>query len=535
MKKTFAILLSLVLMLSLAVPAMADGTTPPATTYTITINNTVTGHTYEAYQIFKGDLSSEADDDASAGTEAVLSNIQWGDNITPATFIEKLKEAFDHTDIDGLANDASAATVAEKLVGKDAAKIAECAAASKKGAAAGSDDFDENKYEITGLTPGYYLVMDAAAVTGHDAKTSYIIEVVENSTVTPKVAKPTVDKQVWDETGDAETGSTDGWGETADHAINETFEFKLIATLDNDADFAAYEKYKIVFTDTMSAGITFEEIVRVTVDGQPVQPGEGDNQYKCTAEANQKGGTWTLTIKDIKGIAKVDLNDGAIVEVIYKAHLNEDAKIENEKENKNTVNLQYSNNPNAGGESELGKTPDDHVWVFTYKMENKKVDGGKQPLAGAGFKLYADEGCQTEIPVIYDNGLGAYRLVKSGETGVQMTSAETTGVFNIVGLDVGTYYLKETLTPAGYNTCPVVKVEITATHAEDASKETATTTITMKQDGTVTNSNEIINNQGTVLPETGGMGTTIFYIVGGVMVAAAVVLLITKKRMSAEG
>ena len=104
-----------------------------------------------------------------------------------------------------------------------------------------------------------------------------------------------------------------------------------------------------------------------------------------------------------------------------------------------------------------------------------------------------------------------------------------------VGLDVGTYYLKETLTPAGYNTCPVVKVEITATHAEDASKETATTTITMKQDGTLTNSNEIINNQGTVLPETGGMGTTIFYIVGGVMVAAAVVLLITKKRMSAEG
>ena len=512
MKKAFAILMSLVLMLSLAVPAMADDASP--VTYTITVPSTDT-HTYEVYQIFTGDFY-----------DGILSNLVWGKNGTGYVADAEKQEKVP----DEVLNALKAVTDSTS----DSAKLAVI------------DDYvslNSEKYGTVSSTnslsvaPGYYLLKDADnSLNGaDDAYTTYIVQIVDNVNVTRKAVKPSVDKQVWDETADAEAGHNNGWGETADHAINETFQFKLIATLSGDENFAAYDKYKVVFTDTMSDGITFESIESVTVDSKSVQPGNGETQYECSAKANQVGGTWTLEIDNIKGIDGVNLADGAIIEVIYNAHLNENAKIANDPENKNTVNLQYSNNPNAGGENELGKTPDDHVWVFTYKMDNLKVDGGERPLAGAGFKLYADAACTTEIPVIYDDVLNAYRLAKSGETGVQMTSAETTGVFNIVGLDVGTYYLKETFTPAGYNTCPVVKVEITATHAEDASKTTAKTEIVMKQDGTVTESNKIINNQGSVLPETGGMGTTIFYIVGGVMVAAAVVLLITKKRMSAEG
>ena len=525
MKKFFAILLSAMLMLSLAVPAMAADET-----YTITINNKLDGHTYEAYQIFTGDLNEAAENDVSAGTNAVLSNIKWGSGIDDAGKTALLT-------FNGTAYE-SAAELAKALTSTNIAAFADAVVPYRSTAAATSTDKGDF-YEIANLEPGYYLVMDAAAgLTGYDVKTSYIIEVVENSTVTPKSEKPSVDKQVWDEITDAETDHTNGWGETADHAINESFQFKLIATLPEDADFAAYETYKIVFSDTMSAGITFESIASVKVNDTKVEVKSDANPHgyylNGTDVDNLAGITWTLTIDDIKK-HDTDLTNGAIIEVIYNAHLNEDAQIENEPENKNTVNLQYSNNPNAGGGNELGKTPDDHVWVFTYTMANKKVDGNEQPLAGAGFRLYGDEACQTEIPVVYDDDLGAYRLAKTGEPGEEMFSAAKTGVFNIVGLDVGTYYLKETTTPAGYNTCPVVKVEITATHAEEASKESATTKIVMKQDGTETDANKVVNKAGSVLPETGGMGTTIFYIVGGIMVVAAVVLLVTKKRMSAEG
>ena len=503
-RKLLSLLLALVMVFALATTAFAEGTT-----YSITINNSAEGHTYEAYQIFTGDLS---------GT--TLSNIVWGSGISE----------------DGQTALGDAAAKAVTLKDEADAKAFAKAVAPYLTTAAGSANTVTNgKYVISNLAAGYYLVKDKDnSLSGaDDAYTSYILQVVGNTSVSPKSAKPTVDKQVHDETGDAEAGAVDGWGESADHAINESFQFKLIAKLPADTDFSAYETYKVVFTDTMSGGVTFESIASVTVDGVTLTAG----QYTATATAGQAGGSWTLTIKDIKTIDGVNLTDGADIVVIYNAHLNENAQVNHESgttTNQNKVYLEYSNNPNASGEGELGKTPEDIVWVFTYEVDNTKVDAtdskNKTPLAGAGFRLYDSTGT-TEIGLIYDNTISAYRPVKSGETAEEMKSADETGVFNIKGLDAGTYVLKETTVPAGYNKCADTTIVIKATHAEAADGASATTTLS--SDSNVTNTIE--NKQGSTLPSTGGIGTTIFYVLGSVLVLAAVVLLVTKKRMSANG
>lgn len=504
MNKLLALVLAMVMVLGLAASAFAEAPATPAT-YTITAPNN--GHTYEVYQIFTGDLH-----------EGILSNVKWGKNGT------------------GTEGEAVSEAVLTELAGATGSDTQKLAVITK------NVNLESEKYGVatnaaplTNVPAGYYLIkdVDGAFAGQDDAYTLYIVEVVQNVSIAPKSAKPTVDKQVHDETADAEAGATDGWGESADHAINESFQFKLIANLPADTDFDAYKTYKVVFTDTMSAGVTFESIASVTVDGVALTA----EQYTCTATAGQAGGSWTLTINDIKAISGVSLNNGADIVVIYNAHLNESAEVNHvsgNTSNKNTVGLEYSNNPNAGGEGSMGKTPEDTVWVFTYEVDNTKVDAtdssNKKPLAGAGFKLYDSTGTN-EIGLIYDDSLNAYRPIKGAETAVEMKSADTTGKFNIVGLDAGTYILKETTVPAGYNKCADVTVVIKATHAEAADGNSATTTLT--SDSNVTN--EIENKQGSTLPETGGIGTTIFYVLGGMLVVCAVVLMVSKKRMSAEG
>lgn len=500
MNKLLALVLAMVMVLGLATTAFAEDPTP--VTYTISAPDN--GHTYEVYQIFTGDLHN-----------GVLSNVKWGKNGS------------------GNQGEAVSETILSELAGTTGSNTEKLAVITKH-VNLNSEKYGvaTNAVPLTNVPAGYYLIkdVDGAFAGQDDAYTLYIVEVVDNVSIAPKSAKPTVDKQVHDEPADAEAGATDGWGESADHAINESFQFKLIATLTADTDYAAYKKYKVVFTDTMSAGVTFESIASVTVDGVTLNAG----QYTCTANAGQAGGSWTLTIDDIKAISGVSLNDGADVVVIYNAHLNENAYINHASgttTNENKVGLEYSNNPNVGGENELGKTPEDSVWVFTYEVDNTKVDAtdsaNKKPLAGAGFRLYDSTG-DTEIGLKYDESLSAYRPVKTGETAEEMTSANDTGVFNIKGLDAGTYILKETTVPAGYNKCADVTVVIKATHAEDAGQTSATTTLT--SDSNVTNTIE--NKQGSTLPETGGIGTTIFYTVGGILVLVAVVLLVTKKRMN---
>lgn len=550
MKKTrrFASLATAAILAACAVVPATMSALPVSaadTTYSITVNNDAANHTYEAYQIFKGSL----------GTDNTLGNIEWGAgvNSTATDFLTTIQAVKGANNTAPFTGKTTAKEIAEVLSANNTdstlainfadaiSKFLSTSKATQDTQTADADNDGVKEYVLSDLTAGYYLVKDKDATQNgkDDAYTSFIMRVVANTTATPKSAKPTVDKQVLDETDDAEAGATEGWGESADHAINESFQFKLTATLNADAQYANYEQYKVVFTDTMSKGVTFESIESVKITGKSADgddiaetvnaPGYTKSDITAGTDGAQK---WTLTIDDIKTAAPgIDLTKGATVEVIYSAHLNADAIVSKkgataEVVNNNKVSLEYSNNPNAGGEGNLGKTPEDYVWVFTYGVDNTKVDQEQKPLAGAGFKLY-DAAGTNEISLIYDATKNAYRPTAAGETGKEMFSADKTGVFNIIGLDAGSYQLKETTTPAGYNTCEPIDIVISATHVENANAASAD--LTLKAD-TANMNNTIINQKGSTLPSTGGIGTTIFYVAGGVLVVGAGVLLITKKR-----
>lgn len=511
-------------------------------TYTITIDNAADGHTYEAYQLFTGELAG-----------GKLSNIVWGEDIDGTAVVAALQADATLNAVDAIKNlksTADAATVAEALAGltdksAEAKALATVFESLVDGTPTKSSTDAGDTYTISELPAGYYLVKDQdASLTGdHDAYTGYILEVVDSVEVAPKSAYPTVDKQVQDETADAEANAdTNGWGETADHAINESFQFKLIANIAADEDLAYYDSYKVVFTDTMSTGVTFESIESVTVGSTTLTA----EQYSCTATAGMEGNgtaSWTLTIDDIM-LYDTNLVDGAVVTVIYNAHLNSDAEITKEDgatSNANTVGLQYSNNPNweaenEGDEEELGKTEPDTVWVFTYGVDNTKYKDSiadTNKLEGAGFTLYTDAAKTQAVNLVLEDGV--YRPAAATEAeGVvivtEMTS-QADGTFNIVGLDVGTYYLAETKTPAGYNTCADTTIVIGASHSE--SGDGTTNTVELKANSTNL-ANNIINKSGSTLPSTGGIGTTLFYVIGGTMAAGAGVYLISKKRMNKE-
>lgn len=520
MKKLLAFILAAMLVLSMATVAMADEGTTTTTTYTITINPKDSAkHTYEVYQIFTGDVTQNA-----TGT-TVLTNVAWGQNAKYAT-------------------DEKATDVADKLVAKAATVSDYC-------------DFDSTPidtittsetvttYVSKGLVPGYYLIKDKdGSLESQDgAYTLLVVKILsENINVTAKSAKPSVDKQVQDEAGDQDEKATgdDGWGESADHALFENFKFKLVATLPVDTQFEQYEKYAVKFQDTMSKGVTFVQIDSVKVGNAIVDSAD----YSCSATAGQKGGSWTLTIGDIKKYATT-LAGGTTVEVIYTAYLNEDAEkfnaSANKTENENTVYLEYSNNPNAGGENDFGKTTEDSVWLFTYTVNNTKyantVADGNQ-LAGAGFKLYDSKSNEVKL-LVKTNNDGNY-LVYDGDaskipTGYQaltnnemITAAD--GVFNIIGLDHGVYTLKETTVPTGYNKMDDQTITISAEHQEEDSGASAK----MELNAASNMKNDIVNKSGATLPETGGIGTTIFYVLGGMMFASAALMLVVRRKAEAD-
>lgn len=519
--KRFAAITSASILAACMVAPMAMSSNAAGETYSITINNDKTGHTYEAYQIFVGDLSTEKVEGVDT---KILSNIAWG------------------ADVSNSASLGDATTVSKTINnGMSGKKIVETLGITLDNTPTATvSTQSEGKYVFTGLAPGYYLIKDQDdSLDGalNDAYTSYIIKVVGDATASPKSEIPSVEKEVYDnDDGEGNTGDNNGWGETADHAINESFQFKLTATIPGNANLADYTSYKVVFNDTMSEGVTFESIDSVTVKGHT-----GDVAY--TPSAVDSNNAFTVTIDNIL-LYDNDLTNGAEIEVIYNAHLNEKAQVinattETEITNKNTVYLQYSNNPNwtssgAGGEEDLGTTNEDSVYVATYKILNTKVDGAskdgeeyKTKLQGAVFELWDANG---KMDFVFENG--AYRPIKTGadpaETPSEIKSAAD-GTFNFVGLDAGTYTLKEITPPTGYNKLDNdLTITLTAVHAEDSNKVGQ---VELSASGDLGLENNIENNKGTSLPETGGIGTTLFYLGGGAMVAVAGVYLISKKRM----
>ena len=509
-KKLASLLLALVMALSLAVTAFAD----ESTTYSITINNSTAGHTYEAYQIFTGDLATN-----EAGNK-VLSNIVWGSGVSEAG--------------QTALGDAAAKTETLKTEA-DAKAFAKAVAPYLTTAAGSANTVTDGKYVISGLAAGYYLVKDQdGSLTGdNDSYTEYIIQVVGNVTATPKSDVPEVQKKVKDINDSTDTTKTD-WQDSADYDIGDSIPFQLKATLADNV--SSYTTYKVVFHDTLSKGLTYNKDAKVYIDGTET------NGFTVTATVNADG-TTTLTVScdDVKALNAV--NSSAIT-VEYTAKLNENAVL-GSAGNPNEVYLEYSNNPNKSeaGSNETGETPKDVVIVFTYKTIINKVDSENKPLTGAAFKL-------EKLIKGKDGAAGTWTTVK------EFTVDETTTSFTFSGLDDGQYKLTETKTPAGYNTIDPIYFVIEATHGETADVPTLKTLNayltdangnkqTEMKDGESVNidlgtvdltagsiTTTVVNKSGSELPSTGGIGTTIFYVLGGVLVLAAVVLLVTKKRMS---
>lgn len=514
MKKFLSILLAAMMVLAMTA-AYAD--------FTITVPPSETGvaHTYEVYQIFTGDLSTD-------GT--ILSNVKWGKNAAAA-----YKEGDKVED--------TVLTTLTGTTGSDKAKLAVIGSYVNLNSTPFATVADGKSVNVPA---GYYLIKDVnnSLDDKHDAYTTYIVEVCNSITLEPKAVFPTVDKEVQDETGDAEANDKDGWKETADHDLFESFSFRLTAKLPADARYADYTTYAVTFHDTMSEGITFEEIVSVTVDGQPLTAG----QYTTTGTDNLAyGGTWTLKIEDLKTINNVNLVDDADVVVVYKAHLNEKAQIDNASvtstTNENSVYLTYSNNPNVDGE---GKTPTDYVWVFTYEVKNTKyanvAEAGKE-LAGAGFTLYDASGNVIPLCKIGDDYFvypgpstdaegNTVTNLPTGATAVEKYEMITVagGKFNIKGLDHGTYKLVETTVPNGYNKLDDFTINISAVHAENGDAAHASNTLNTAS----TMNNKLVNKSGATLPETGGIGTTLFYLIGGLMAAGSALTLVIRRRADAD-
>lgn len=517
---------------------------------TISISNTATGHTYEAYQIFDGDLAG-----------GVLSNIEWGTGIDSSKTADLLTaiKAITITTEDGATTPFAACTdamsVAKVLSDANAGFDAEITKqfASVVGQYLSDTHTDSTQgtgtYDISNLDDGYYLVKDndESLNEADDSKTRYIVQVLGNKTnVTPKSSKPEVIKKVKENTktvtatGQTFAGKEDydvgtSYNDVADYCIGDAVPFKLYGTMPDTID--DYSKYKYVFHDTLSKQFDAPDVGDVTVKI------DGTDAVGANVTVDSTTNTITVTFDDIKANNKI--TKSSIVTVEYNAVLNSDAVIGlSGQENK--VYLTYSNNPNwtgTGTPEDNGKTPEDKVIVFTYELDTTKVDGNDDTikLENAKFKLSRKTATNTD----------EYAKVTDGKlTGWTTTVGEATelvsdkdGLFKVAGLDSGTYYLTETQAPSGYNSLTdSIKVELTATTVNnqtwDENAATALTALSVTADGNngTVDANKgigsitIANNKGSTLPSTGGIGTTMFYVGGGVLVAGAGVLLITKKR-----
>lgn len=563
-RKLTAVLLSLVMLLALVIPASA------AENYSITIHNDKTGHIYEAYQIFAGTVSDDETDGETDGGP-MLGDITWGSGVDGAALLAALKAA----DEEKYGACTTAANVAEALgtetaTAADAAAFADIAAQHLTATVAGTATApnDGGNYIIEGLPAGYYLVKDSLQEDDNQTGqvlSDYIVQVLGNVTMDPKDSDiPTLEKKVAER---SKYQKDEGYGmyynDVADWNIGDRVPFKLIGSI---PDMDAYDTYQYIFHDTISAGLrldmdSFDVYVAQEKNQDPVALGWTEIPA-ANYELTQTADGFTLTIDNLKSFPYVDEEGRNYILVFYDAVLNENAEI-GLPGNENSAYLEFSNNPNGDG---TGRTEDDKVIVFTYELDGTKVDGETQAaLQNAQFVLL--NGAKSEAAMVVDGKVTGWVKVDSeaaagdvqmpgtyeewveryGDQNVILTSAAD-GTFKIAGLDDGTYYLREIQAPAGYNLLEEdVKLVITATTANgqgwDGAANTALTalTIDVAGAGAVNGALDtgivkvtVENNQGATLPETGGMGTTLFYIIGGLLVVGAGILLVVRIRMKAH-
>ena len=499
MKKLMAALLAVAMVCAMAIPAFADGSsstsTAAVTKYTITAPKN--GHTYEIYQIFTGDYD--------ALQPSMLTNIKWGKNGTGTA-----GDAVEQTVLDELSGVASSASDKAKLAVIE--KYVTLTNPVKTIVNGGS-------VEVVG---GYYLIKDQdGSLSGSEPYTTYLVSVVGTVTISPKSNDvPEFEKKLKD-TNDS-TGDTTGWQDSADYDIGDYIPFRLQGTVPEDYD--SYKTYYYAFHDVEEKGLTLDpssvEVHLGDENGAIIPNTDYKVLTKKDGTTSDTECTFEIVFDDLKKVSGVTAD--STITVTYKSQLNGNAVL-GEHGNVNKAQLEYSNNPRGDGK---GETPWDNVIVFTYKVVVNKINQAGDPLEGAQFTLTKKTKNGTDV-------------VKTMDVNTTLTQ------FTLSGLDDGEYTLTETVTPAHYNTISPITFTVTADHKIDwdsiSTRDNVLTSLSGekkvgeitfnvdKKAGTLTT--DVVNNIGTTLPGTGGIGTTIFYVIGGGLMVAAAILLITKKRM----
>ena len=590
-----ALVLSLVLCLSMAAfatdPEPEEPAEPAPTTYTITLtpnpddNGT---HSYEAYQIFSGDLSEKN------GRPALI-NIEWGTGVDGDALLAELQNANFGTAEEprlpfAACNDA--AQVADVLEGwadssDDAYAFADIVA---KHLASTSGTYANGA--ISGLEPGYYFVKDQdGSLNGQEdaAYTRYILYVLEDETVEVKSEVPSIDKKI----------DEDGGVSANEASIGDSIPFVITSNVPN---MEGYNKYFFIINDTMSEGLTFNNDVAITIGDKELVEGE-DFYVESSVDVSTGETSIKIVLKDFIQYAD---QEGDPIEISYSATLNENADLTSAG-NVNTAKLTYSNDPNyeytgdpgnpenpeeppkpdeptpptppdpenpeePGEPGEpVGETPEINTKTFTTGIELIKVDPEGNTLTGAKFKIEGEKVVVVVIneTVFEEDANGTWYLLKDGTYTETAPTAETAELYDeegktyakvehvvedthtepvvaygyvdanghlkFDGLGEGTYTITEMVAPDGYNLLTVpITVVIDAELDQDGKTCTWSATVD-GADATFSNNRiqvEVENKEGTTLPSTGGVGTTLFYVLGALMVLTAGVVLVVRKRVT---
>ena len=488
MKKLMAALLAVAMVCAMAIPAFAAEGGTTAGTGSITINGAIAGQTYKIYRI----LNLEANEGFTAYKYTI--NDVWADFVNEHTDVFTVKN--------GIVTSTATSNSAEvQALANAAGKYAEDNNLTADGTATAANP------TVSNLPLGYYLVVSTPALSANSLCSLGTTN--PNVTINEKNGKPTITKQVEHAAGSPASAN--------DATVGDTVKFYVtINAIDGKP-----ENY--VMHDKMDEGLTFDSSSVTVKRGEDILV-KGTDYELNTSPAD--GDTF-----DIK-FNHVNTND--VFTVTYSAALNEKAKVGTDG-NKNETVLTYGDSGKVTAEPT--KT---YTWsfnIFKYFMDGNKEKG----LEGAKFILYrkASTNSESENEYAVMDANGKIKNWSSGENNATVLTSPEGGKLTMSGLANGTYYLKETEAPQGYNPLenpieimitaeswttsgtPSAKIEYKTSTAEGA-------TFVEAADGTTV---KVENKTGTTLPSTGGIGTTLFYVIGGGLMVAAAILLITKKRM----
>ena len=502
-RKLASLLLALVMVFALAATAFATGSG------SITVDNPITGASYKAYLMFE--LESY---NTTANAYSYKITDDWQEFVTTGAgkdyfSIDDQNYVTLKTGVTVANNSEAAATIAKAAVAYAASKsLSPTATLTKQG-----------NYTASDLTLGYYVVDSSlGALCSLDTTNPEV-------TIQEKNEAPTVEKTV-------KEGNT--YGKTSDGEIGDTVEFKTIIH-------AKVGDSGYVLKDKMDKGLTFTAVIDgkdnivIKVGDSTLEKGE-DKAY--TVDYDSNGNNFEITFNDTW--LENNITENKDIVVTYSATINAEAKVAGDG-NVNETWLKYG---------EANETTHDKTRTYTWEVDIFKYANGSEdkPLAGATFNILNSD---KNKAAIFDSNSGLYAWVDLDPNvdnvaqgivtvGTDLTTTDT-GKLELAGFDAGTYYLVETKAPDGYNKLNgPVAIQISSTEVGNGNEKGRTATVANaakltadKNDPNAKSYVKVDNKSGTELPSTGGMGTTIFYVLGSILVVGAIVLLVTKKRMNA--